>query len=225
MIDASGATDANLSIPLTGMYTPNDATNNVIRTAMNFMAFILVLGFTYVMSPVIYNEYVIGLIGKDVKGQDKMNRIRSIDVYICIVFILSVISLILQGIRSNNAAATVIGFLVGVFFVISFVIIQSQKIGPSWFKRFFGDGQKSETLYVNVSILDDFFKFLYENFMIFFKNILIGAVVFFIIVMFFYMLGAFSKDGVFKSGDLIIYLCLFTIYLTIAIKTIRDGAE
>jgi hypothetical protein len=225
MIDPSGATDANLTIPLSGMYTPNDATNNVIRTSINFMTFVLVLGFTYAMSPVIYNDYVIGLIGATKLGQEKMNRIRSIDIYICLVFVLSVFSLILQGIRNNNSASTVIGFLVGIFFVISFVIIQTKKMDPIWFKRVFGDGMKSETLYNNISILDDFFAFLYENFMVFFKNILIGAVVFFILSMFFYMLGAFSTGGVLKSGDFIIYLSLFTIYLTIAITTIRNGAE
>ena len=225
MIDPSGATDANLTIPLSGMYTPNDATNNVIRTAINFMSFVLVLGFTYVMSPVIYNDYIIGLIGKSTTGQDRMNRIRSIDLYICLVFVLSVFSLILQGIKTNNPAATVIGFFVGIFFVSSFVIIQSKKMDPVWFKRIFGDGMKSETLYNNVSVLDDFFKFIYENFMVFLQNILIGAVIFFILIMFSLMLGAFSTNGVLKSGDFVIYLCLFAIYLTIAVKTVRDGAD
>lgn len=225
MIDPSGATDANLTIPLTGKYTPNDATNNVLRTSINFMTFVLVLGFTYMMSPVIYNDYVIGLIGSSKTGQDKMNRIRSIDLYICFVFILSVFSLILQGIKTNNSASTVIGFLLGIFFVISFVIIQSKKMDPYWFKTIFGSGLPAETLYNNISVLDDFFKFLYDNLMIFLKNILIGGVVFFIIASFAYILGAFSTGGVFKSGDFIIYLSLFTIYITIAITTIRNGPE
>jgi hypothetical protein len=220
MIDASGAEDANLTIPLTGAYTPNSATNSITRTAINFMSFVMVLLFTYVMVPIIYNDYIVGLI--TMQGQSKMNRIRSIDVYICFVFVMATFALITQGINNNNQNSTIMGFFVGLFFVIGFVTIQTKKIDSSWFsKNFPSEKSDANSLYAHVSILDDFIKFIYENFSIFISNIFIGAVILFILLGFGYITGSFKSGGLLSSGDGVIYLVLFIIYLTIAVSQIK----
>jgi len=225
VIDTEAAQEAELSIPLSGMYTPNDATNNIIRTSMNLMSFVLVLGFTYLITPIIYNEYIIGLI--EVTGQAKLNRVRSIDVYITGVFIMATISLISLGVRNNNPNATIGGFLLGLFFIISFFIIQSKKMAGGWFTETFSANKKSQgeiitANYDNVNMSSDFFGgFLFTNLMIFIKNIFIGAIIFFVFILFGYLTGSFSDKGLLNSGDGIIYLSLFTIYLTIAISIIR----
>ena len=220
MIDASGAEDANLTIPLTGAYTPNSATNSITRTAINFMSFVMVLLFTYVMVPIIYNDYIVGLI--TMQGQSKMNRIRSIDVYICFVFVMATFALITQGINNNNQNSTIMGFFVGLFFVIGFVTIQTKKIDSSWFsKNFPNEKSDANSLYAHVSILDDFIKFIYENFSIFISNIFIGAVILFILLGFGYITGSFKSGGLLSSGDGVIYLVLFIIYLTIAVSQIK----
>ena len=216
MIDASGAQDANLTIPLKGLYTPNDATNSVTRTAINFMTFVLVLVFTYVMAPIIYNDFIIGLI--ELTDQSKMNRIRSIDVYMSALFIMATFSLISMGIKKNNPNSTIMGFFLGLFFVIGFVIIQSKKMDSDWESKVFGPN--SEALYDRISVSTDFFNFISTNIMVFVKNILYGVFIFGILISFLYLSGSFSKGGLMESGDGIIYVILLTIYLTIAISTI-----
>lgn len=216
MIDASGAQDANLTIPLKGLYTPNDATNSVTRTAINFMTFVLVLVFTYVMAPIIYNDFIIGLI--ELTDQSKMNRIRSIDVYMSALFIMATFSLISMGIKKNNPNSTIMGFFLGLFFVIGFVIIQSKKMDSDWESKVFGPN--SEALYDRISVSTDFFNFISTNIMVFVKNILYGVFIFGILISFLYLTGSFSKGGILNSGNGIIYVILLTIYLTIAISSV-----
>jgi len=216
MIDASGAQDANLTIPLKGLYTPNDATNSVTRTAINFMTFVLVLTFTYIMAPIIYNDFIIGLI--ELTDQSKMNRIRSIDVYISVVFVMATFSLISMGIKNNNQNSTIMGFFLGLFFVIGFVIIQSKKMDINWKNITFGEN--TEALYERINVSGDFFNFIFTNIMVFIKNILYGVFIFVILIAFLYLTGSFSKGGLMNSGDGVIYVVLLTIYLTIAISSI-----
>lgn len=216
IIDASGAQDANLTIPLKGLYTPNDATNSVTRTAINFMTFVLVLVFTYTIAPIIYNDFVIGLI--ELTDQSKMNRIRSIDIYISTIFIMATFSLISMGIKNNNPNSTIMGFFLGLFFVIAFVIIQSKKMDEAWKKIIFGEN--TAALYDRISVSTDFFNFIFTNIMAFIKNILYGVFICGIMISFLYLSGSFSKGGLMESGDGIIYVILLTIYLTIAISTI-----
>jgi len=224
VIDSSGSEDANLTIPLSGLYTPNDATNNIIRTSINFMSFVLVLAFTYMITPIIYNEYIIGLI--ELTGQKKMNRMRSIDIYITVVFLMATFSLISLGVKNNNPNSTVMGFFVGLFFVISFFIIQAEKHTADWLKKHFSDKTSNITaVYNNINVSSDFFGgFMFSNITIFlyFTNLMIGSVIAAILLLFGYITGAFSDKGVLNSGDGIIYLALFTIYLTIAIDTVRQ---
>jgi len=227
VIDSSGAEEANLTIPLTGTYTPNDATNTVIRTAINFMSFVLVLVFTYVITPIIYNDYIVGLV--TLTGQQKMNRIRCIDIYITFVFSMAAMSLIGLGVRNNNPNSTIVGFFLGLFFIISFFIIQTKKMNADWFKETFASSKDTiiSASYNNINASSDFFGgFLLTNISIFFTmvNLMIGGVIFFIVSSFGYLTGAFGDKGVLNSGDALIYLCLLTIYITIAIDTVRYHA-
>jgi len=220
VIDSSGAEDANLTIPLTGLYTPNDATNNIIRTAINFMSFVLVLGFTYMITPIIYNEYIIGLV--ELTGLGRMTRIRCIDIYINVIFIMATLSLITSGVSSNNPNLTIMGFFLGLFFIFSYFIIQKEKLSETWFNKQF---PKDVTLkdYASLNVSTDFLRFITSNFFIFFfkiQNLLIGGIILFIISSFGYMTGAFGEKGVLNSGAAVIYIMLLTIYLTIAIDTV-----
>jgi hypothetical protein len=218
LIDSSGAEDANLVIPLTGIYTPNDATNNIIRTAINFMAFVLVLGLTYVLTPMIYNDYIIALIQS--KGQSKMNRIRSIDTYITVLFISATLSFISQGVANNNPNSTIIGFFIGLFFILSFVIVQSKKLEPSWRTMQFSTGSGQITAdYNHVTITSDFLKFIFDNFSFFMANIFLGGFILAIVFLFAYLGNAFSGGGILSSAFGIVCVVLVCVYLTIAIKS------
>ena len=226
VIDSEGAEEANLTIPLDGIYSPNDATNNMIRTSVNFMSFVLVLLFTYMLTPIVYNEYIIGLI-TELHGQDKMLRIRSIDIYICIVFITATVSLITSGVNTNNPNSTVFGFLLGLFFVISFFIIQTKKMNPEWFKEMFSL-PKSSTItanYQNItfpSMGSDFAGFFSENFWLYISNWMIGGILIGIIIVLAVLSNSFRDKGILNSGDGVIYLFLLSVYVTIAVSTIRS---
>lgn len=225
MTDPSGeiVAGANLSIPIDGKYSPNNATNNIIRTAINFMSFVLVLGLSYVMIPVIYNDYIIGLINIG-DAQLKLTRIRSIDIYTTVVFIFCIFGLISQGIESNNSARTVLGFFMGLFFIISFVIIQSKKISPEWFKSV-GlqiEEEKITSLYTGITVSEDFFKFMYENFMLLFsfQNFMLLLFIYSLILSFLAILGGTKKNGFLTSGNSHLYILLLSVYITIAIDTV-----
>jgi hypothetical protein len=217
MVDSSGAEDANLTIPLSGLYTPNDATNSVTRTAINFMAFVLVLGFTYLLAPIIYNDYIIGII--ELSGQSKMNRIRSIDIYICIVFILISFGLIANGMHNNSQSATVMGFFVGLFFVISFTIIQSKKMSNDWFEKAFPTiDEKLRADYNNIKT--DFGTFFSDNSKILLGFLPLGGVIYAIILSFGYLLGFFAKGGILNSWYGFLYMLILTVYITVVLATI-----
>jgi hypothetical protein len=218
LIDSSGAEDANLVIPLTGIYTPNDATNNIIRTAINFMAFVLVLGLTYILTPMIYNDYVIDLIDK--KGQAKMDRIRSIDFFITVIFIAATLSFIFKGVADNNPNSTILGFFVGLFFIISFVIVQSKKLESSWITKQFTTGTSQITAeYNKIKAIDDFLPFIKDNIIVFWSNIYLGLFIIIIVFLFAYLANAFASGGILRSATGIICALVLCIYLTIAIKT------
>jgi hypothetical protein len=224
MIDPKISEDANLVIPLIGKYTPNDATNNIIRIGINFMAFVLVLGFTYLLAPMIYKDYIVGLISS--YGQQKMNRIRSIDMYSSIVLILACFTFILQGVKTNDANFTIIGFFIGLFFIISFFIIQSKKLDTDWFKELFKttDGQITAD-YNKVNSFEDFGKFILENGKFFNKNIFLGLFIFAIILQMSYLIGIFTVNKIFDSLTSILFLFLFSVYITIAVKTVTEEKD
>jgi hypothetical protein len=223
MIDPEGSVDANLTIPLDGKYSPNNATNNVSRTAVNIMSFIIIVLFTYVITPIIYNEYIVGLI--ELTGQSKMNRIRSIDIYTTAVFTLATISLIGLGVKSNNPNSTIMGFFIGLFFIISFVIIQTKKIEVTWFKQTFDNNNPGlAASYDNINVSNDFFSFISGNFKIIssITNLMIGGVIFSMLLAFGYLIGVFSTNGMLSDNTGILFVFLFTIYLTIAIHSVRE---
>jgi hypothetical protein len=227
MTDLSGGgitTEPELSIPLDGNYMKNASTNTIIKTAINFCSFVLVLGITYIVVPIVYNDYIIGLI--DIANAKlKINRIRSIDLYICAVFIMMTFGLISRGVNENNQSSVVMGFFVGLFFIISFIIIQSKKITADWLRMTFHEVEPAiiTNYYTNVSVSDDFFNFIYENFSILYSpitNLFLFFFIYSIIVSFFAFMGAFNEKGMLRTGGGHIYLLLFTVYLTILLQSI-----
>ena len=93
MTDLSGGgiiSEPELSIPLDGNYIKNASTNTLVKTAVYFCAFIIVLALCYIIIPIVYNDYVIGLIEIS-NAKLKLNRIRSIDIILvlCSYFLFS----------------------------------------------------------------------------------------------------------------------------------------
>jgi hypothetical protein len=97
----------------------------------------------------------------------------------------------------------------------------------SWLKDTFaptpGSGDQTIANYTNISISEDFFKFISENALMFYDNKFIGMFIAGVFTCILYFYGAFAKNGILNSGDGIIFLILFVVYITNAIKTIRKG--
>lgn len=224
VVDPDMTIEPELSIPLVGKYTSNDATNNVTRTAINFMAFVLVLGFTYVMTPIIYDNYIVGLIQRS--GQLKMNRLRSIDIYSCLVFIYIIFSLIMQGIQNNNSNLTLIGFFVGLFFMISMVIVQFKKLDGGWFDKTFAVSNNAPTAdYTNIAI-NDLIDFFSENGAIVANpsNIYILLLITGLFVFLIYVFGGFKnkkdkKQSITSFVFTLSYILLFAAYITVVVQS------
>lgn len=223
MTDPSGSIirdDPQLNIPLTGRYSPNDATNNVIRTSINFMAFVLVFGFTYLMTPIIYNDFIIELI--EYVGQGKMDRLRSIDMYTCFVFIMITFGFITVGVQKNESTNTIIGFFLGLFFIISMAIIQTTKISGTWFEKTF-DGNGN---YENIAFGEDFGRFISDNWSVLSQNFPLVLFIYFISFLFLFIFGVFNR-GIFTNRNSFIFISLLplNIYLTIVIASLRNKTE
>lgn len=227
MTDLSGggvSTEPELSIPLDGNYIKNASTTTVVKTAINFISFALILGLSYIIIPIVYNDYIIGLIEIS-NAKLKLNRIRSIDIYTCFVFIFLILGLISRGVNENNTYSVIMGFFVGLLFVVSFIIIQSKKITTDWLRMTFNQEEPSQvvTYYTNISVSDDFFNFIYENFSTLYQpitNVLLFFFVYSMFILFLTALGSFKEGGLLQSGNGYIYILLFTIYLTILVQSI-----
>ena len=139
-IDPSVSQTANLEIPLTGQYSPNDATNNMVRIVLNFVSFLTLMIATFFGVPIIYDLFVIKLVLSNAgfTGQEKLNRLFSADFYTSAIFISFVFVLITGGISTNNTPQVVMGFFMFMFFVVAFMRIQLLKQDTDTFLLPFG---------------------------------------------------------------------------------------
>jgi hypothetical protein len=135
--------------------------------------------------------------------------------------------LISQGINDNNPGATVMGFFVGLFFIISFVIIQKEKIIGTWLRDTFNEPEEStiNEYYTNISMADDFLKFVWENvsFVFFSLNIFIFLIIYGLFLLFLGVLGSFKKGGLMSSGNGFFYLLFIAMYMTIVLMSITNS--
>jgi hypothetical protein len=119
------------------------------------------------------------------------------------------------------------GFFIGLFFIIAFVIIQSKKMTGSWFEDTFklDNSRDIKSYYSNISVqvmIEDFMKFIASNFMFFLVKLFTGAIVFFTFAGILYLMGTYNKGGIMNTGDGILYLVLFTIYMTILVESVKS---
>lgn len=150
---------ADLVVPLEGKYSPNAATNSMIRMILNFMTFAVLIVLTFMGAPLVYNLFIIQLIlaNKDLKtGQEKLNRLRSVDIFVGLVFVLFAFTLMTGGVAGNRIPQILIGFLILMFYGASVMRIQLLKSDESAFTKPFGNAYYSQ-------VRDDFGTFLSAN--------------------------------------------------------------
>ena len=243
-IDPSVAQTANLEVPLVGKYSENEATSSMIRIILNFIAFLALLIATFFGIPYIYDIFVIQLImfNKDLEtGQERLNRLRSIDIFFSVIFVTFIFTLITGGISSNNSPQVVVGFLMFMFFVVAFIRVQILKIDATTFLKPFGSN-----VYFSM-IKDDIGNFLKENWIYllwsrketmdpkkpdysfsFMSIIIVGG--FFVALMFLAALMKMiklpkkGKKGKSSQGQfgVLFYILIFSMYIGILVKYFNE---
>jgi hypothetical protein len=230
-VDPDMTIEPELSIPLVGKYTSNDATNNATRTAINFMSFVLVLAFTVIITPIIYDNYIVGLIIKET-GQGKMDRLRSIDIYTCVVFIYIIFTLIMRGIQTNNSNLTLVGFFIGLFFFISMAVIQFKKMDTNWLQQTFNAGTDTTASYTNTSSFNDLGSFLGDNAKLIMtpSNMMVLLLITGIFYFLIYIFGGFkTKKNAKSSISGYIYTLTYTLilgaYITVVVSSLNKNTQ
>jgi hypothetical protein len=125
--DPSISENADVVIPLNSRLSVNDATNNSMKTILNFFAFFVMILAAVVLVPIIYNMFIVDLVldNKELlEPQQKLNRLCSIDIYVSIILLGFAFSFINYGIANNVPVFTSVGFYVLIFYLASFLYFQ-----------------------------------------------------------------------------------------------------
>jgi len=124
--DPSISENADVVIPLNSRLSVNDATNNSMKTILNFFAFFVMILAAVVLVPIVYNMFIVELVldNIDLEPQQKLNRLCSIDIYVSIILLGFAFSFINYGIANNVPVFTSVGFYVLIFYLASFLYFQ-----------------------------------------------------------------------------------------------------
>ena len=109
--------------------------------------------------------------------------------YICFVFIILIFGFITIGVQKNQSSNTIIGFFLGLFFIISMAIIQTHKISGTWFKEVF---PTNDVNYENIAFGEDIGRFISDNFIVLINNLPLLAFIWFISFLFLFIFGFFN---------------------------------
>ena len=224
-IDPSVSATANLEIPLSGQYSPNDATNNMVRIILNFVSFLTLLVATFFGVPFLYELFIIKLIlsNDGFTSQDKLNRLGSVDIYTSCVVVSFIFVLITGGISSNNTPKVIMGFFMFMFFVVAFLRIQFLKQDTDTFLKPFGGNAFFSNVKFDIgSFVIDNLKYLMEGFM---ASAITFVMIFLLLMTLAYTmnLGKVALPGK-NAGStqdqttIAMYVFLLSLYLTILIK-------
>ena len=125
--DPSIGENADVIIPLNSKLSINDATNNTLKTILNFFAFFILILAAVVVTPMMYNMFIVELVldNKELLlPQQKLNRVCSIDIYISVIFFGFAFSFINYGIANNVPVFTSVGFYVLIFYISALLYFQ-----------------------------------------------------------------------------------------------------
>jgi hypothetical protein len=140
--DPSISENADVVIPLNSRLSVNDATNNSMKTILNFFAFFVMILAAVVLVPIIYNRFIVDLVldNKELlEPQQKLNRLCSIDIYVSIILLGFAFSFINYGIANNVPVFTSVGFYVLIFYLASFLYFQYNRTMNTDFVKKFGE--------------------------------------------------------------------------------------
>ena len=167
--DPSISENADVIIPLNSKLSINDATNNSMKTILNFFAFFVMILAAVILVPIVYNMFIVDLVLDTVKNpQEKLNRVCSIDIYVSVILLGFAFSFINYGIANNIPVFTSVGFYVLIFYLASFLYFQYNRTMNDAFVAKFLQKFGQPASFDNVK--NDVGGLISENLMILFMN-------------------------------------------------------
>lgn len=143
-IDPSIEETATLEIPLEGKYSPNKATNSLIRTVLNYVSFLAIIVAGVIVLPLLYQPLIVDLVVKSKSliqsnqlwydtvyrdetnekiAQRKLNAIKASDTWLLIFLLISSIITMQTGIIHNYVPSTILGVFIFLFAIIMYGVI------------------------------------------------------------------------------------------------------
>lgn len=133
---------AAIIIPADGKVAANDATNTSLKTLLNFFAFFIMILFSVVIVPILYNIFILDLVLDNydlTDPQAKLNRLSGADVFMSIVITGFAFSFINYGISNSIPVYTTIGFYILLFFISAFLYFQyNRTMNNDFIQQFLG---------------------------------------------------------------------------------------
>jgi hypothetical protein len=132
--DPSIGTDTLVSIPADGKVAINKAVTSQLTTALNFFGFFMLVLFVVLVVPSLHHFFIIKLVLENKYNdpaftpQQLLNRLSSIDIFVCFILFGFSFSLINAGIVKNAPTTTIVGFYVFIFFISSFIVLQYKRM-------------------------------------------------------------------------------------------------
>ena len=159
-IDDSIEETATLEIPLEGKYSPNKATNAMIRTTLNMVTVLAIIMVSAIVFPILHQALIVDLIvkakslepGKTDKSwykvkypdandkdltQTMLNSIRCSDIFLFIFLFISSVTMLITGISYNYIQSTVTSVFLFIFAIIWFAVV-TMRPNPTFIKDNFG---------------------------------------------------------------------------------------
>lgn len=118
------------SLPIFSEMTGAKGQLDFMKTTVNFFVFVILIGLVYFTMPMLYKSIVIDIVKKDaaVDKNGQCTRIKSIDYFISLLFLLTIITCFFKGFSSDQTELLTTGLFLFVIYILSFVLIQSKKI-------------------------------------------------------------------------------------------------
>lgn len=149
-IDDSIEETATLEIPLEGKYSPNKATNAMIRTTLNMVTVLGIIIVSVIVFPILHQALIVDLVTKakslqsgktnklwyEVKYEDQgytktdknlvqimLDSIRSSDLFLFVFLFVSSVIMLITGISYNYIQSTVTSIFIFIFAIIWFAVV------------------------------------------------------------------------------------------------------
>ena len=128
------------SLPIDSGLVQDAGGQSTIQTIMMFIVFAILTAFAYILFPKIYfyllQQWILYSVGNEYLGdKQKEDKVSSFDLWTSIIWCGIAFLLIFAGaFWSNEGAALSTGLTMSIYYILSYVIIQSKKAEPTFLK-------------------------------------------------------------------------------------------